>query len=53
MDQELGDELERRLALIETAGSGEEPLAPLPLADLLAAIVGLALLTVALLGWAL
>ncbi len=53
MDDETRAELERRLTLIEEGGSAEAPLPPLPRADLLAAVVGLALVTAVLLWWAL
>lgn len=53
MDDLTRIELERRLDLIEDAESGEAPLPPLPLIDLLAALVGLALLIGLLLWWAL
>ncbi|WP_408896045.1 hypothetical protein ACJ5H2_14130 [Nocardioides sp. R1-1] len=53
MDDDMRAELERRLGLIEDAGGAEAALPPLPLADLLAAAVGLALVTIALLWWVL
>ncbi|MBM0127178.1 hypothetical protein [Pimelobacter simplex] len=53
MDDAMRAELEHRLALIEDPGGAEGALPPLPLADLVAAVVGLALITVALLWWAL
>ena len=53
MDDAMRAELENRLALIEDPGGAEAALPPLPLLDLLAAAVGLALITVVLLWWAL
>lgn len=53
MDDAMRAELERRLALIEDPGGADGVLPPLPLGDLVAAVVGLALLTVVLLWWAL
>lgn len=53
MDDETRAELERRLALIEAGGAAEAPLPPLPRADLLVAVVGLASITALLLWWAL
>lgn len=53
MDDEMRVELERRLALIEDDAGGDAPLPPLPVLDLVAAIVGLGVLTLVLLWWAL
>jgi len=53
MDDAMRAELERRLALIEDPDGPEGALPPLPLLDLVAALVGLAIITVVLLWWAL
>jgi len=53
MDDVMRAELERRLQLIEDPAGAEAALPPLPVADLLAALAGLAVLTVVLLWWAL
>ncbi|NYJ02194.1 hypothetical protein HNR19_002892 [Nocardioides thalensis] len=52
MDPETRAELERRIELIENGGD-DGVLPPLPLVDLVAAVVGLALAACALLWWAL
>lgn len=53
MDDEMRVELERRLALIEDDLGVDAPLPPLPLLDLVAAVVGLCVVTLLLLWWAL
>ena len=53
MDHKQRAELERRLALIEDRTGPDGPLAPLPLRDFLAAVVGLALVSLLLVWWAL
>lgn len=53
MDDEMRVELERRLALIEDDGGVDAPLPPLPALDLVAAVVGLGVVTLLLLWWAL
>lgn len=53
MDDQTRAELERRLELIDDPAGAEAALPPLPLKDLLAALAGLAVVTVVLLWWAL
>ncbi|MDP5182018.1 hypothetical protein QOZ88_05160 [Blastococcus sp. BMG 814] len=50
-DRQFAAELERRLTLIEDEGSGEGPLPPLPVLDLVLAVGGVAVLTVGFTWW--
>lgn len=50
-EQNLDEELERRLALLEDPASDERVLDDLPVRDVVMAVVGLAVLIVCMLIW--
>ncbi|NYI78541.1 hypothetical protein [Nocardioides panzhihuensis] len=53
MDEQFEAELERRLCLIDDPSTEEGPLPRLPLSDVVLSVVGLVVLSVALLLWCL
>lgn len=53
MDEQFEAELERRLRLIEDPSTEEGPLPRLPLSDFALSVVGLVVLSAALLMWSL
>ena len=48
---EFDEELERRIALLESSGKDEQIMANLPVKDVAYAFIGLAILTILLLTW--
>lgn len=50
-ETKIGQELERRILLLEDPTSGEQSLDDLPVRDVVMAVVGLAVLTIVMLVW--